>query len=571
MTLPTFESERLLPKNDAVVPKGDSKKTRNDNGAAPPKVSKDTLWGLSYLERQLEALEQTKRGSRNDQLNVAAHNAGRAVASERLNENTARERLRAVAVGIGLDRDEIGKTINSGLTAGKKKPMRLYDFLNSEQGNGERLVFLHGENIRFCPDIGGWLVWDEKRWKKSPLKILEAKAKHTASSMYLELARGVPEDKQKAYGAWAVRSQSRAVRKNMIEDAASEPGVLVRIDELDNNPNLLNVKNGTLDLTTRTLKPHDRTDLITKLADVDYDQNAKAPTWLQFQQRITKKDQSLQDFKAVAFAYSLLGNPKEHCFFICWGSGANGKSTEIETIAGLAGDYAKTTKFDTFIERRSDAIRNDLAALAGARLVSATEGSIDQRLAEGVVKSLTGGDKISARFLHQEFFDFTPTFVIWVSTNHLPVIRGTDKGMWRRIRLLPYTVEIPLPEQDKNLKDKLTEERAGILNWLIEGAEMYFAAGLPSPTAVEHATEEYRDSQDALSEFLGDNFKDEPGGFVSRKSVWQVYQEWCEENDDHVWKPRTFNTALKERGWVYTAKDGVRGWGNKTMKEQPLL
>ena len=357
----------------------------------------------------------------------------------------------------------------------------------------------------------------------------------------------------------------------MIEDAASEPGVLVRIDELDNNPNLLNVKNGTLDLTTRTLKPHNRNDLITKLADVDYDKNAEAPTWLQFQKRITKADQSLQDYKATAFAYSLLGRPTEHCFFICWGTGANGKSTEIETIAGLAGDYAKTTKFDTFIERRSEAIRNDLAALAGARLVSATEGSIDQRLAEGVVKSLTGGDKISARFLHQEFFDFTPTFVIWVSTNHLPVIRGTDKGMWRRIRLLPYTVEIPLQEQDKNLKDKLTEERSGILNWLIEGAEMYFAAGLPSPTAVEDATEDYRSNQDALSEFLADNFKDKPGGFVSRKSAWHVYKLWCEENDEHAWKRGTLNAALAERGWVYTAQDGVRGWANKGMKEQPPL
>ena len=435
---------------------------------------------------------------------------------------------------------------------------------NTDLGNAKRLVKLFNGDFKYSGALG-WLAWDGKRWKKNSDLKVKVIAHELGPLLYKEAAKQSTQANRLAMSKHAAYTESSRGIKSMLELAQDRPEIAINVEELDNNRHLLTVKNGTLNLKTRTLKPHDRNDLITKLADVDYDKTAEAPNWLEFQKRITKGDQSVQDYKAMAFAYSLLGNPKEHCFFICWGTGANGKSTEIETIASLASDYATATKFETFIERQGEAIRNDLAALAGARLVYASEGSIGQRLSEGTVKALAGGDKITARFLRKEYFSFTPTFVIWVSTNHRPVIRGTDNGIWRRIRLLPYTEVIPDEEQDKDLKDKLNEERSGILNWVIKGAEMYFASGLPTPKAVEEATEDYRDSQDVLGEFLADYFRDEPGGFVSRKNVRDVYLEWCDNKEERPWQSRPFNEALRERRWAEKTVRGVRGWADKVI------
>jgi putative DNA primase/helicase len=359
----------------------------------------------------------------------------------------------------------------------------------------------------------------------------------------------------------------------MIRLATSEPGIPVLLEQLDADPWLFNVVNGTIDLRTGILRPARREDLITKLAPVIYDPDARCPTWERFLQQIMAGNTALITFLQRAIGYGLTGVTSEQVLLLLYGTGANGKSTFLEVLRALFGDYARQAEFATFLARTSDAVRNDLARLAGARFVTAVEAASGRRLDEALIKQLTGGDPITARFLYQEFFEFTPQFKLFLATNHKPVIRGTEHAIWRRIRLIPFEVTIPQAQQDRTLPDKLRAELPGILAWAVQGCLAWQRDGLPMPTEVHQATETYREEMDTFGLFLADYCIVDPTDPTRRATtgeLFDAYLTWCRQNGEHFQLTKThFGMRLGERGLTPIRLGKERGWAGIALAPEP--
>jgi putative DNA primase/helicase len=382
--------------------------------------------------------------------------------------------------------------------------------------------------------------------------------------IYRETAETVDEEQRKQTAKWANRSHDRPKLEAM--DWAARSELPVSPDELDRHPMLLNLENGTLDLETCTLREHRRGDLLTKCAPVALAPEAKCPLWLAFLDRTMEADTEVIGFLQRAVGYSLTGLTDEQVFFLCHGEGANGKSTFLDTLQSLMGDYARPTEFRTLLHReRDDGVRNDLAALFGTRLVTAVEIGRGRWLDEAVVKQLTGGDKITARFLHKEFFDFYPSFKLWLAANQKPEIRGQDEAIWRRVLLVPFDVYLPPKERDKRLPRKLHEELPGILKWAVEGLRAWQERGLDPPERVTTATESYREEMDLLRDFLAERcVTAEELGLKSRSVFLPAgqlrgeYEKWCEEEGEKPVFSRTFGQMLAERGFP-SGKETIHG------------
>jgi putative DNA primase/helicase len=336
----------------------------------------------------------------------------------------------------------------------------------------------------------------------------------------------------------------------------AEPYLAVEADDLDKDPWLLNCPNGTVDLRTGDLRPHDQADLITKLCGTDYDPHAKCERWEKFMMEIFDNDEKMVAFVQRAIGYSLTGMTNEQVVFIMHGSGSNGKSVLLETIAAVLEDYVKRSPADTWVSKPTNGPSNDVAALAGSRLVSVVETEHGKQLAEALVKQATGGDAMTARFLHKEFFSFIPKFKLWFATNHKPNIRGSEFAIWRRIMLIPFVVTFNdkdkmiqgQKEKDPELKAKLAEEYPGILAWMIRGCKAWQEGGLQPPEAVIHATETYQDSQDNVSGFIRDNCWLQKSLECPIGLLYAAYEIWCEENDEEALSSRMFGKNLDERG-----------------------
>jgi putative DNA primase/helicase len=259
--------------------------------------------------------------------------------------------------------------------------------------------------------------------------------------------------------------------------------------------------------------------------------------------------------------YSLTGNTSEQCFAILYGTGGNGKGTFVNTIRNIMGDYAQQASFDSFaVTRNEKTIRNDLAGLVGKRMVSAAEPEAGVRLSEALIKQLTGCDPITVRFLHQEFFEYVPTYKIWLSTNHKPRIVGSDHGIWRRVRLIPFNAKFEGANQDKNMAEKLMAEAPGILNWMIEGCKQWRRDGLPVPKDIEEATASYRSEQDTIAQFVEAKCEKDQTFRVSRGDLYQAYAEWAKATGEHVMSERVLVSAMVERGYKEYRTSRERGW-----------
>jgi putative DNA primase/helicase len=436
----------------------------------------------------------------------------------------------------------------------------------TDMGNAARLVALHGRDLLYSYKWGSWLVWDGMRWLKDDGDEIERRAKDVARSIYAEASRVEDKDLRKAIADHAKKTEGEAKRRAMIASAQCE--LPVNIEDLDRDPWLLNVLNGTLNLKTGKLHPHRREDRTTKLAPVAFDPEAEAPTWWKFLRRIMGDNLDLINFLQKAVGYALTGSTREQCLFILYGLGENGKSTFLETIKELLGDYAQDTNTETFMLKKNQTIPNDIAALRGARFVKAVEVEGNRRMAEVLIKQMTGGDTLSARFLHQEFFSFKPAFKIFLGVNHKPMIRGTDWAIWRRIRLIPFTVQIPKIEQDKDLPEKLKAELPGILTWALEGCLAWQDDGLDPPEEVEKATQEYREEMDALGEWLAECCIVAPGASDPAKDLYNSYVEWAEANGEkRPLSQRIFGGSLRERGFQQgKSTGGARLWYGIRLK-----
>jgi putative DNA primase/helicase len=360
----------------------------------------------------------------------------------------------------------------------------------SDLGNSERFVIGNAADVRHIQTTKQWLVWDGRRFRVDDAGEVKRRTKLTMRSILLEAAVMDSEKHRNELIAHQIRSESERAIRAAISLAESDPKIAKRLADFDADPMLLNLLNGTLDLRSCELRPHSRDDLITKLAQVEFNPDAKAPTWERFLNEIMEGDRDRIGFLQRWSGYSATGNTSEHKLLLAYGLGANGKSTFTETLRQAYGDYALQADFSTFLESKGNGIRNDIARLAGARLVCAIESDAGKRMGETVVKHLTGGDTVAARYLYSEHFEFRPTFKLWLATNHRPKIIGTDEAIWRRIALVPFEVVIPPEKRDRALLEKLEAEAPGILNWALEVCATGKVGDLlsPRPSPSQQAT-----------------------------------------------------------------------------------
>jgi putative DNA primase/helicase len=440
-----------------------------------------------------------------------------------------------------------------------EEPQLATGFNLTDMGNGKRLVARHGRDLLYCYSRKRWLVWDGKRWAVDQTGEIERRAKDTVMSLYDEAETASNDESKAKLINFGRRCENEYRLRGMIRAAQSEPGMPVDPKDLDKNIWLLNVQNGTLFLREGELLSHDRDDLISLLAPVKYDTEAECPRWEKFLHRIFDGDSELISYLQKALGYSLTGSTAEQCFFILYGDGCNGKTTLLETVKALMGDYAKDTNPQTFMEKTGNSIPNDLAALKGARFVKAVEIDQGRRMSESLMKQITGGDTVSARFLYGEFFSYIPQCKIFMATNHKPDIQGDDYGIWRRVHLIPFEVEIPPKERDDNLGDKLRAELSGILNWLLEGCLRWQAEGLGKTPKVQAATKEYQKEMDAIGEWLEEQCNtDDPNAAETAKNLYESYVKWSQENNLGVESQTSFGRSLTRRKFKPDRMSGGR-------------
>jgi putative DNA primase/helicase len=370
-------------------------------------------------------------------------------------------------------------------TNGRQTPHRTL----TDLGNAGRFVDEHGQDVRYCHPWQKWLGWDGKRWAPDDAGEVERKMKATVRAIYVEAAGEESEKARKALAEHAKRSEAAKRITDALRLARSEPGIPIKPVQLDSDPWLLSVSNGTIELRTGDLREHRRGDYITKLAPVPYDPEAEAPRFEAFLEEILPSA-AVREFVQRAIGYALNGTTREHKLPVLHGTGGNGKSTLISIILEVFGDYGLQAADDLLMVKRG-ARPTEQADLFGRRFVANVETERDCRLSEALVKHLTGGDRIRARRMREDFWEFDPTHTLFLATNHRPEIRGTDHAIWRRIKLVPFDVTIPDKRQDTALLDKLREELPGVLAWAVRGHAAWLESGLGEPEEIRAATASY--------------------------------------------------------------------------------
>jgi P4 family phage/plasmid primase-like protien len=431
---------------------------------------------------------------------------------------------------------------------------------HTDMGNAQRLVECHGTNLRYCFDSGKWLTWSGRSWMADNDGQVDRFAKETVKSIYCEAGCSTNISDRGNLAKHALKSEAEGRLRAMVNLAKTESSIPVSQSMLDADPWLLNCGNGTIDLRTGQLLAHHRSNLCTKEVPIAFDPDAKCPTWTAFLNRVMADNRALVKFLQRAIGYALTGMTNEEVLFFLYGTGANGKSTFIETCRNLVGDYARQADFDTFVPKENGHPRNDLARLAGARFVAAVEAAQGRQLSENVIKQATGRDVIAARFLYHESFEYSPQFKLFLVANHKPVIVGTDEGIWRRIRLIPFTVTIPPEERDKQLLEKLQRELPGILAWAVRGCLDWQRDGLGEPEAVWTATESYRREMDVMADFIDERCvlgadETEDAGLLYGK-----FREWSGASGEGAVTQKKFGAQLRERGFEAGKKRGSRCW-----------
>lgn len=444
-----------------------------------------------------------------------------------------------------LSEDELRKIASQ---AAKYEPNPI--LLSSEQdhvGDAYRLLTLYGENLRYSPERKKWLIYEGDRWQFD----IANRITNMAVATMRETQNAAKQKGNTAIERWVTESINKNGIGRMITLASAVDGVPILVRDLDKDSDLFNVRNGTIDTKSGKVYEHSRNDFITQMAAAEYDPEARSETWENFISSIFRQNPEVIPFVQRSLGYALTGSTSEQVMWIAYGRGANGKSTLLNTIKRLMGTYATTTPFNTFDTGSQNSIGNDLAELAGKRLVLTAESEANRRLAEAKVKTVTGGDDVKGRFLFENNFEFTPQLKLWMPVNHLPTIRGSDHGIWRRILLVPFKERFEGESRVMNLEARFQSEFSGILNWLITGLRDYRENGLKPPKSVEKATEDYKHDMDEIRQWLEERTQKVPGKKASVTEAFQDYQQWSNDRGEGKFTLglRYFTIAVTELGF----------------------
>ena len=435
----------------------------------------------------------------------------------------------------------IGKSIAS-------KP-KLYSF--DDMGNAERFVDLFGENIRYCYTEKKWYFYNTLKWCIDNIGAVERMADNAVKAMaaemkvYAQTDATEGTDMQKAFDKHLKQSRSNKSKKAMLAEVQHHVPILPA--QMDKYRMILNTPGGVLNLKTGDLSEHKAEYYLTKMTAVDLSSHADCPRWLRFLDDIFDGDKDLIRYIQKALGYSLSGSTAEQCAFFLYGTGKNGKSTFLDVVRDVFGDYAANIQPETIMVKSNSAsaINSDIARLKGARLVTSVEPNEGVRINEGLLKQLTGDDTVTARKLYAEEFEFKPEFKLWMATNHKPIIRGTDTGIWRRIHMIPFTVTIPDDKVDKHLTHKLKAEMTSIFKWIVDGCLLWQQEGLKMPGAVYSIVREYRREMDVISAFIGDECQE--SGTVPAKTLYAAYCKWAEHNNEYCMSNTKFGIEIGKR------------------------
>jgi putative DNA primase/helicase len=401
----------------------------------------------------------------------------------------------------------------------------------------------HEKHLRYIDERGGWAYYGGRKWEEFEQTRL---ARDLARQMCREFSARAQQD-GKARLATELTSQRKSVAVEFL--ARSDRSLAARLDQFDRNPWLLNCPSFTIELEKGLPRAHRAEDYITRVTAVDPAMGGECPLWHAVLDRVTAGDRQYQAFLQRMAGYLLTGSTREHALFFLYGTGANGKSVFVNTLLGLLGDYAVPAPIETFTATQNEKHSTELAWLRGARLVAASETEQGRRWSESRIKTLTGGDKIAARFMKQDFFEYTPEFKLVIGGNHQPALRGVDEGIRRRMNLLPFTVTIPADERDDRLAEKLREEWPAILCWAIEGCQEWQGEGLAQPECVRLATEHYLAAEDALGQWIEEKCEIHDGFYATTADLFASWRKWAEKAGEFVGSMKRFSQALQDRGY----------------------
>jgi putative DNA primase/helicase len=474
---------------------------------------------------------------------------------------------------------------NETYTPKREKPIYFLNFLGDaakpkvypphtwdDTGNALRFMDRYGDVVHWSYVDKAWYAYNGSFWELDQRGLIESMADSVIADLKNEehvVPQEVkPEEADKKWHGFITKSRANRSKKNMLEELKHL--VPVMPEEFDSDTMLMNTLNGYVDLTDGQLHEHNIKKMFAKEAGVEYSDKTDCPEWLAFLNQTFGGDQELIDYLQKAIGYSLTGSVEEQVMFILYGNGRNGKSVFMDTLKHIAGTYSRTMQAKSLmIQQSTSGANSDIARLQGARLVTASEPNEGVRLDEGLIKELTGGDRVTARFLYGSEFEFNPQFKLWLATNHKPIIRGTDDGIWRRLMLVPFTIQVPLDKVDKKLTYKLERESIGILNWAIDGALKWQREGLEMPDSIAKASQAYRTEMDVIELFARDCCEKGPDYMLPAGEAFKAYQQWADENDEYKMRKQKFSSEMKNK-FEYK-KSGNRFYVGLRLKQDSRL
>lgn len=418
-----------------------------------------------------------------------------------------------------------------------------------DTGNAQRMYDLCSDVMRYCYTDKRWLCYHDGKWQYDAKGVIFVWADRVLESMKSELKLWAEHEGGamfEDYKKHMKKTRSSNSKKAMVKEF--EHLVPVSPLELDENKSIINIQNGIFDLENMKLSEHNPKALCTRMGGASMPDNPKTPEkWLAFLDQIFGSNKELIRYIQKALGYSLSGNTSEQCAFFLYGTGRNGKSTFLEVVRRIMGDYATNIQPESIMIRSSNnSVNSDIARLKGARFVTSVEPNEGMRLNEGLLKQITGDDVITARKLYGDEFEFRPEFKLWMATNHKPTIRGTDLGIWRRIHIIPFLITIPDEKVDKHLSEKLMQELPDIFAWIAQGYTLWKSEGLRKPKVIEDAVEEYRNEMDVVSAFLSSDYVVQ-GGECKAQALYAVYCQWCAESNEYKMPSRKFGLEMTKR------------------------